>query len=122
MTNVCVNLSILFKGGSLISDAWFIMPNILTTKLLLKKSNSPIYHYQYAHHGSFTFCDVINFNWKNWVGKWFMRFFGSDAFVNELACHGDEIFLLFKGIKLTLPLFFIYELWVIFAYFKVELT
>ena len=69
------------SGGALITDSWFVMPNVLTTQILLEKATSPIFQYSYDHHGSFTFCDVLNFGWKNWLGKMVMRFFGSDAFV-----------------------------------------
>ena len=90
------------KGAAILTDSWFIMPNILTSNTLLNKAKSPIYQYMYGHHGSFTFCDIVNFDWKKYIGKMFMRFFGSDAFLNNLSCHADEVSLLFKVHKIPI--------------------
>ena len=89
------------SGGALITDSWFVMPNVLTTQILLEKATSPIFQYSYAHHGSFTFCDVLNFGWKNWLGKMVMRFFGSDAFVKVQYSISEYLHLTFQYMYLT---------------------
>jgi hypothetical protein len=43
-------------------DAWFQMPALLTSLRLAEKAKSPIFTYSYDYPGSFTFCDLVNFN------------------------------------------------------------
>ena len=84
------------KFAQIMTDSWFVMPNILMTQILSKTAKSPIYHYKYSYTGSFSLCDLLKFDWMKFVGKMVMRFFGSDAFVGNHCCHGDELFLQWK--------------------------
>ena len=85
------------KFAQIMTDSFFVMPNILMTQILAKTANSPIYQYKYSYSGSFSLCDLLKFDWMKFVGKMVMRFFGSDAFVGNHCCHADELFLQFKS-------------------------
>ena len=94
------------KFAQIMTDSFFLMPNILMTQILAKTANSPIYHYKYSYSGSFSLCDLLKFDWMKFVGKMVMRFFGSDAFVGNLCCHGDELFLQWKTHGLPIGIIF----------------
>ena len=94
------------KFAQIMTDSFFVMPNILMTQILAKTANSPIYHYKYSYSGSFSLCDLLKFDWMKFVGKMVMRFFGSDAFVGNLCCHGDELFLQWKTHGLPIGIIF----------------
>ena len=59
--------------GNIFSDAGFVMPNVLSTKFISQKSKSPIYHYRYAHRGSFTICDLMGYDTMKFLGKQFFK-------------------------------------------------
>ena len=89
--------------SQIFTDVWFQMPAILTSQTLAKFAQSPIFLYSYEFHGSTNICDLVNFSLPQFLAKMAARsFLGQDLFTPKLACHGDEILLMFKSCAIPL--------------------
>ena len=105
--------------AEIFTDSWFQMPAIFTAHKLAEKAKSSIFLYKYAYPGSVSFCDLINLDMTKITLKMGARALGSDMFLRNVSCHGDQVLMLFK--PYDLPFYFYFYIFIsIFHSFMVS--